>query len=245
MGSTTDFAAIAALMGDPARAAILDALMDGRSLTATELAGCAGVTPQTASSHLAKLHDAGLIGSIHQGRYRYFRITSPSVAQVIEQLWTLSDELRARRLGAKAARVGPRDPQLRFARTCYDHLAGSLAVGIAESLRERGYLELSLEGASLTPDGVAYLRDLGARIEPQGRATRVFCRPCLDWSERKPHLAGAVGAAICAMCFARGWVRRSTVPRAVAVTPAGRLALDRAFPPAAAEASRVGHAELV
>lgn len=245
MGSTTDFAAIAALMGDPARAVILEALMDGRSLTATELARHAGVTPQTASSHLAKLRDAGLIGMLHQGRYRYYRIASPSVAQVIEQLWTLSDELRAARPGTKPARVGPRDPELRFARTCYDHLAGSLAVGIADSLSERGYLDLSFDGASLTPDGVGYLQGLGARIGSPGRPTRVFCRPCLDWSERRPHLAGAVGAAICALCFTSGWIRRSTVHRAVAVTPAGRLALSRAFPATAANTPTARKAEMV
>lgn len=231
MVSVTDFAAIAALMGDPARAGILEALMDGRSLTASELARSAGVTPQTASGHLAKLHGAGLIAVAQQGRCRYFRIASTAVADVIERLWYLSGELQPTRPGTKQPRIGPRDPALRFARTCYDHLAGALAVRIADSLSERGYLDLSMDGAALSPDGFAYLRHLGACIDPPARATRVFCRPCLDWSERRPHLAGAVGAAICAMCFTRGWIRRSTARRSVTVTPAGQLALTRAFPP--------------
>jgi DNA-binding transcriptional ArsR family regulator len=225
MGSTTDFAVLAALMGDPARASILDALMDGRALTATELARCAGVAPQTASSHLAKLSGAGLITASQQGRYRYFRISSPAVASIIEQLWTLSDELAAARRSSKPVVVGPRDPALRFARTCYDHLAGSLAVQISDGLVQRGFLELSMEGAALTRPGIDHLVGLGARINPdQARGPGIFCRPCLDWSERRPHLAGAVGAAICTLCFEKGWLGRSS-GRTVTLTPKGRLAL--------------------
>ncbi|MFO1150686.1 MAG: winged helix-turn-helix domain-containing protein [Alsobacter sp.] len=230
MGTTTDFAAVAALMGDPARAQILEALMDGRSLTASELARAAGVAPQTASSHLAKLNGAGLLASCVQGRYRYYRIASATVAHIIEQLWTLSDELAASRPGARRVFVGPRDPALRFARTCYDHLAGHLAIQIVDGLAVRGHLEISMEGASLNDSGVAYLRSLGIRLEePSPRTSRMFCKPCLDWSERRPHLAGVVGAAICTMCFENGWVRRSAERRAVSLTPKGQQALNTSF----------------
>jgi DNA-binding transcriptional ArsR family regulator len=235
--STSAFAEIAALVGDPARANMLAELMDGRALTATELAGVAGVAPQTASFHLARLTEAGLLTVECQGRHRYHRLASAAIAQMLESIMSVASGLAgtgpARRTAP--AVVGPRDKALRRARTCYDHLAGELAVAMADRMAERGHIQLSPDGGVLTDAGSAFLRDLGVDLDAAtaraaGRGGgRVFCRPCLDWSERRPHIAGALGAALCRGCFAQGWVRRIDGTRAVAVTPAGQMALNRAF----------------
>lgn len=231
MESTSNFAITAALMGDPVRAQMLAALMDGRALTSSELARGAGVTPQTASGHLFKLADGGLVSVIRQGRCRYYKIASRSVAQAIEHLGSLSGELASNRQKSRPLRVGPRDPQLRLVRTCYDHLAGSVAVRMVDSLTERGFLEMSFEGALLARSGVEFLSRLGVELDgARTRSSHVFCRPCLDWSERRPHLAGEVGAALCRTCFEKGWMRRPTKGRAITLTPAGRRAIDEAFP---------------
>jgi DNA-binding transcriptional ArsR family regulator len=231
MGSTTDFAATAALMSDPARAQILGVLMEGRALTASELARGAGIAPQTASGHLSKLTQGGLLAVSQQGRCRYYRIASPAVAHAIENLWALSSDLAASRKATRHVRVGPRDPRTRFLRTCFDHLAGALAVRMADSMIERGFLEMSFDGAVLAEDGVRFLDRLGVRIERAKIGSgAVTCRPCVDWSERRPHLAGAMGAALCHACFENGWLRRGTDGRAVSLTPVGRKALEDAFP---------------
>ena len=230
MLSTAAFAETAALVGDPARANMLAALMDGRALTATELAGVAGVTPPTASGHLARLTAAGLLAVERQGRHRYHRLATPAVAQMLEGIMAVAAG-GAGRAGRAAAVVGPRDQALRRARTCYDHLAGRIAVAMADRMVARGEIELSPDGGALTEAGAGFLHRLGLDLElttaRPGR--RVFCRPCLDWSERRPHIAGALGAALCRHCFARGWMRRIEGTRAVSVTPAGRLALGTAF----------------
>jgi DNA-binding transcriptional ArsR family regulator len=237
MVSTSDFAATAALVGDPARANMLAALMDGRALTATELARAAGITPQTASGHLAQLTEAGLLTMARQGRHRYHRLASPTVAHMLESIMSVSAE-RANVPGGgtrKAVVVGPRDVTMRRARTCYDHLAGRLAVAIADRMVERAHIELSADGGVLTDDGSDFLRGLGIDLDAvAGRGSlraggRLFCRPCLDWSERRPHIAGAVGTALCRHYFAQGWLRRIDGVRAVAITPVGQTALRRAF----------------
>ncbi|MFO1060516.1 MAG: helix-turn-helix transcriptional regulator [Dongiaceae bacterium] len=224
MTSNARFAAVAALAGDPARAAMLHALMDGRALTASELARVAGVTPQTASGHLARLGGAGLLAVARQGRHRYHRLAAPSVARMLESIMQVAAELDPpqRRLA-----VGPRDAALRRARTCYDHLAGRLGVALADALVEAGHVELAGDAGLLTESGRALLDGIGLDTAPllARRSGRVLCRPCLDWSERRPHLAGALGAALCAHSLARGWVRRLDGTRAVAITPAG----ERAF----------------
>jgi DNA-binding transcriptional ArsR family regulator len=228
MPSIATLAETAALIGDPARANMLSALMDGRALTARELAEAAGVTPPTASAHLARLVAGGLLAMERQGRHRYHRLASPAVAQMLEGIMAVADAGRP-----APARVGPRDAALRRARTCYDHLAGQLAVGMADRMAERGLVELAADGGVVTGEGMAFLRGLGVDLDAvaarASRRGRVFCRPCLDWSERRPHIAGAVGAALCAACLAQGWMRRVEGTRALAVTPAGRAVLEREF----------------
>ncbi|MBO1074920.1 ArsR/SmtB family transcription factor [Roseomonas marmotae] len=220
MVSTTALAGTAAAIGDPARANMLAALMDGRALTATELARLAGVTPQTASGHLARLAEAGLITPEKQGRHRYHRLASPAVAEMLEGLMALASAARP------APVTGPRDADLRLARTCYDHLAGRLAVGLTDSLVARGHLRLEGEGAELTESGTAFLREMGVAATP---SRRLLCRPCLDWSERRPHLAGVIGAALCRHCLTAGWVRRRPGSRALTITPLGEQGFRSGF----------------
>lgn len=203
----------AALVGDPARANMLAALLDGRALTASELAGCAGIAPATASGHLAKLVDGRLLGRAHQGRHRYFRLAGPEVARMLEGILVLADGPPQR----PSPRIGA---EMREARTCYDHLAGRLAVALADALIARGAIRLSEEGGAVTPAGAALFARFGTAMPARGR--RPFCRPCLDWSERRPHLAGTLGAALCARCAELGWIDRIRDSRAVRVTDAGR-----------------------
>jgi DNA-binding transcriptional ArsR family regulator len=235
MASHARFAEIAALAGDPARASMLHALMDGRALTASELARAAGVAPQTASGHLARMSAAGLLVVQCQGRHRYHRLASSEVARMMESIMQVAAATSD--AGGGAARrvvVGPREAELRVARTCYDHLAGRLGVALADAMVGNGYVELGSDAGLLTEAGTAFLGRLGidasALAGPPGRRPRrVMCRACLDWSERRPHLAGAVGAALCAHCLDRGWLRRIEGTRAVAVTPKGQRIFREAF----------------
>lgn len=236
MVSTSAFAQAAALVGDPARANMLAALMDGRALTAKELAHAAGITPQTASGHLVRLTEGGLLAVEQQGRHRYHRVASASVAHMLESIMSVAAErVETGRASLRPVVVGPRDKALRRARTCYDHLAGQLAVQLADKLVERGHIDLSPDGGVLAPDGYAFLTALGVDLgEKSARANsrhgnRMFCRPCLDWSERRSHIAGLVGAAICRNCFAQGWLRRLDGTRAVEVTPTGQRGFAEAF----------------
>ena len=216
-------AQVAALVGDPARANMLAALADGRTLTASELAYVAGVTPQTASGHLAKLGDAGLLACEQRGRRRYFRLASPLVAQMLESLMVVAQDGPARQ--RSLWRGGE---ELRRARTCYDHLAGRVAVAIADRLIERSYLELGPDGGQLTDAGREFFDDVQIDLQTTPRR-RLFCRPCLDWSERRPHLAGAVGAAILRHTLARGWFGRIRDSRALAITAVGHHQLRETF----------------
>ncbi|MBS0502959.1 MAG: winged helix-turn-helix transcriptional regulator [Proteobacteria bacterium] len=209
----------AALIGDPARTAMLYAMMDGRAFTAGELAGAAGVTPQTASGHLAQLLAAGMLAAEKQGRHRYFRLASAEIGGILEGLMTVT-----------AARVplatGPADPALRRARICYDHIAGNLGVALYAALLGQGHVRLAEDGVALTASGRALLDRLG--IGPP-HARRPACRTCLDWSERRHHLAGQVGAAICATALARDWLRRRAGTRALDVTPKGEAGFHEVF----------------
>jgi DNA-binding transcriptional ArsR family regulator len=220
MFTTAALAETAALVGDPGRAAMLMALMDGRALTASELARAAGITPQTASGHLARLTTAGLLSRQCQGRHHYHRLASPAVAHMLETIMEASVAGEAQRPPPRAVVTGPRDRAMRAARTCYDHLAGQLGVRLADALGERGYVELSDEGGGVTEAGIEFFRGFGLDLGA-GSAARLYCRPCLDWSERRLHIGGTLGAKLAARCFALNWIRRSRESRAVSVTPAG------------------------
>jgi len=225
MADGPNIAEVAALVGDPARANILVALMDGRALTAKELAFAAGVAPQTTSGHLAKLTDAHLLTRIRQGRHRYYRVASPLVARMLESI-TLVAAIEA---PPRHRPRSPRDAALRLARTCYDHLAGRLGVAIADALVARGAVVLSDDGGEVTAEGAALLAGSLRLDLAEVPRRRAFCRPCLDWSERRVHLAGALGAALAERCFALGWIERLRDSRAVGITPRGRDALRDLF----------------
>jgi DNA-binding transcriptional ArsR family regulator len=225
MSHGPNIAEVGALVGDPARANMLVALMDGRALTAKELAFAAGVSPQTTSGHLAKLADAHLLTCIRQGRHRYYRVASPLVARMVESI-TLVTALEA---PPRHRPRSPGDDALRLARTCYDHLAGRLGVAIADALVARKAVILNDDGGELTQEGAAFLENCLALDLAWIPRRRAFCRPCLDWSERRLHLAGALGAALAERCFALGWIDRIRDSRAVAITSCGRDALKEVF----------------
>jgi DNA-binding transcriptional ArsR family regulator len=238
MDGDADIAAIAAVLADRRRCRVLMALGDGRALTASVLASEAGVAPSTASEHLAKLVRAGLISVEQRGRHRYFRLAGPNVADLLEAMAvvappapirSLSDETKAR--------------AIRAARTCYDHLAGRLGVATMDSLLERGWLEGEVDGSprsttrssqrrigglAVTESGAVFLEELGIDLDhlPPRRPALRFC---IDWSEQRPHLAGAVGAALTARLFDLGWIRRADRSRAVRVTDEGRSGFADTF----------------
>jgi DNA-binding transcriptional ArsR family regulator len=211
-----DIARIAALLGDPARADALTALMTDRALTATELAAIAGVTKQTMSAHLAKLLDAALIAVDQQGRHRYFRLAAEDVASVLESLMGV-----AFRTGAVRLLSGPREPALRTARICYDHLAGELGVLLYEALLRHAMLEISQQGLRPTDTGVEWFKRAGIELDAVARKRRAACRPCMDWSERRYHLAGSLGAALLTRVCALGWAKRERSSRVIAFTARG------------------------
>jgi DNA-binding transcriptional ArsR family regulator len=214
----------AALIGDPARANMLDAMMDGRALTATELTIVAGIAPSTASGHLAKLVEGGLVSLTAIGRYRYYRLSSPAVARVLEDLMALAVK------GPPRHRPKSRiSEELARARTCYDHFAGRLGVAIADSLARRDFIVLSDDGAIITDRGGKFLMEKGLSPILDRSSRRPLCRPCLDWSERRPHLAGTVGATLAARSFELGWTQRQKDSRAVTITPVGAAAFRDLF----------------
>ena len=216
-------AAIAALVGDPARANILCALLDGRAFTAGELAYAAHVSAQTTSGHLAKLTAAQLITSSPQGRHRYYRLAGPHVAAMLESIMAVAAIAPPR---CRPIRI---DESMRTARMCYDHIAGRLGVGLADALRARDHVEFSNDGGALTASGEAFLNEFGIDVEKARHSRRIFCRPCIDWSERRPHLAGAVGAALAERLLALGWIARVRDGRTLVITPMGRRNLEQIF----------------
>jgi DNA-binding transcriptional ArsR family regulator len=208
MKAGPDIAMIAALVGDPARSNMLTALMTGRALTASELAHQAGVTPQTASSHLSKLEAGGLVEQEKQGRHRYFRLSDPDVAAVLEGLEGL-----AARAGHMRVRTGPKDPALRHARVCYDHLAGDLGVQMLDSMKRQRWLRQRKQDIELTAEGEHFLTDtLQISADALAHPRRPLCRACLDWSERRHHLAGTLGAAILTRFTELKWAARDVTP---------------------------------
>jgi DNA-binding transcriptional ArsR family regulator len=224
MFAAANMVEIAALVGDTARATMLAALMGGQALTSSELASLAGVSRPTASGHLNKLVRARLIAVTQKRRNRYYRIASPLVARMLEGIKAVAAIETPARYQPRSAR----DDDLRFARTCYDHLAGKLGVAIADSMVAARYLVLTEEGGEMTKAGIRFLSRFGADPDSQAQR-RIFCRACLDWSERRYHIAGFVGAQILRRCLELGWLIRRRNTRAIGVTPLGRRGLREVF----------------
>jgi len=219
-----DISRIGALIGDPARANMLAALMDGRALTARELAEVAGVTPQTASAHLGKLEDGGLVQQDKQGRHRYFALSDAKVAGLMELMMQLAADQ-----GHMRKRPGPKDEALRHARVCYDHLAGAMGVQMLDRMVGAGHLAKHGKALELTLSGRALLAKAGVALPEPGQSRRPLCRTCLDWSERRDHLAGAVGAALFQYMLDAHWALREADSRVVRFTPKGESAFAALF----------------
>jgi DNA-binding transcriptional ArsR family regulator len=221
--SDARLSAVAAAIAEPARTQMLCRLLDGCARTSTELAIVAGVSPSTASVHLAKLAGQNLVKVMPQGRHRYYSLHDANVAAAIEALIRVA--------GAPSAPFEPATPdRLRSARTCYDHMAGRLAVALHDSLFELRWLSRSDEGSyDVTHKGVEGLSELDVDVSVARAARRRFACGCLDWSERRPHLAGALGAALLASILRRGWMLRDLDSRALAVTRKGQKALRERF----------------
>ncbi|WP_176085824.1 helix-turn-helix transcriptional regulator [Martelella sp. HB161492] len=217
-------ASVAALIGDVARANILSALMGGKALTAGELASLADVTPQTASSHLAKLVDGHLVSVEKQGRHRYFRLASADIAELIETLSAVAAT------GPRRHRpTGPKDLAMRKARTCYDHMAGSIAVALADRLIDSGDLVIADGAGMLTDQGRATFHCFGIDVDDARQSRRALCRTCLDWSERRHHLGGWLGASILSRSLELGFVRRLESGRTLVLTRKGQAGFGKAF----------------
>lgn len=224
MNADVNIAAVAALIADPTRAAFLDELLDGRALPAGELARRAGVTASTASTHLARLVEGGLVVVERSGRHRYFRLADPTVARALEALAAVAPPKPVRSL-----RQSNVSAALRSGRTCYDHLAGVLGVQLTQSLVESGSLSVGDGAFALTEAGAGRLTAFGIDLLAVQRSRRAFAPCCLDWSERRHHLAGALGAALLHRLLDLGWIARTEASRAIKVTPEGRMGLQMQF----------------
>jgi DNA-binding transcriptional ArsR family regulator len=215
-----DVAAVARLIGNPARATMLDLLLDGRAHSAGELASEARVAPSTASSHLTNLVDGALVTAERVGRHQLYRIADPHVARAMEALAILAPARQGRSL-----RQATSDSHLRWGRTCYDHLAGQLGVALTDALVVQRILRPREEAFAITHSGEDRLAALGVDIVSARKRRRGYALVCIDWSERRPHLAGALGAALCDRLLSLGWIRRRPAGRAVIVTDEGRRRL--------------------
>jgi len=218
MVAAANMVEVAALVGDTARATMLAALMGGQALTSSELASLARISRPTASEHLTKMVRARLVTVTQKRRNRYYRIASPMVARMLESIKAVAALETPARYQPRSAR----DNAMRFARTCYDHLAGQLGVGVADALSARRFVILSEDGGALTPAGLRFLTTFGAELHSKSAGRRIFCRACLDWSERRYHIAGLVGAEIWRRTLELGWVTQRQGERAVHVTAAGQ-----------------------
>ncbi len=219
-----DVSAVAALIGDPARAAILLALLDGSELPASELAFRGGASPQAASAHLGKLSAAGLVTVRPAGRQRLYRLSGSPVARAVEALAAIAKPAKIVALSQSTA-----FERLRHARSCYDHLAGRLGVAVTRSLVERGAIRPSGEAFVLTPASARVFGALAIDLDRAAARRRAFARACTDWTERVPHLAGSLGASVRERFLAAGWVERNDADRSLRVTAAGRRELERRF----------------
>jgi DNA-binding transcriptional ArsR family regulator len=215
---------IGALLADAGRAAMLWALMDGSARPAGELTMIAGLSPSAASAHLARLTEGGLLALEVRGRHRYFRIATPEIAASIEALANVAQVSAPQRAAPRPVRTVPLD--MRYARTCYDHMAGELSVRVFERLVERGLLTQQGSSLEATPDGAARFAEWGIDMAGQKTRRRRFACTCPDWSERRPHLGGALGAALLDSWSAHGWVERTERPRILRVTPDGHRHFD-------------------
>jgi DNA-binding transcriptional ArsR family regulator len=222
MVAAANLVEVAALVGDTARATMLNALMDGQSLTATELAYCANISRSTASSHLSKLVAARLLTVIRK-RFSYYRIASPLVATMLESMKVVA----AIEVPPRRQPQSPNDAALRFARSCYNHLAGRVGVAVTDALVAMGHIVLTDEGGEVTPSGERFLSGFGVDLKPQTR--RIFCQPCLDWSERRYHLKGLIGARILDRLLELGWLKRVSGSRALQLTSSGSAGLSEIF----------------
>lgn len=211
-----NIASVAALIGDPARANMLTALMSGKALTVSELAGEAGVTLQTASSHLAKLDQGGLLRPRKQGRHKYFALANDDVATVLEGLMGL-----AAGTGHLRTQPGPRDAALRHARVCYNHLAGERGTALYDRLLAAGHLQRGVERPFLTESGTQFFRNFGIDLDGLNARKSPLCRECLDWSERRAHLAGSLGRALFSRFDALGWASSDPSTRIVTFSQKG------------------------
>lgn len=222
MQDAIDITDIAGLLADSSRSTMLQALMDQRARTAGELARLAKIAPSTASQHLGRLTDGQLLAVEAQGRHRYYRLADPKVAALLENM-----------MAFMPAPVSPRAPSvgfdLRFARTCYDHLAGTIATALYDRLQTDGTLHATSEAITLSPAGARRMQSLGIDIETLGAGRRPLARACLDWTERRDHLAGALGAALLSSFRARNWLTPRNAPRALRLTTTGRRALASHF----------------
>jgi DNA-binding transcriptional ArsR family regulator len=225
MVSGTHMAEVAALVGDPTRASMLAIMMDGRAHTASELAAAADISAATASGHLGKLLGQRLVAVAARGRYRYYRLASLDVARMLEGIMVVSAEPRSSRHAVSRVPA-----ELQEARTCYDHVAGRLGVAIADTLIGPETLLSSQGECELTERGRMLLAKLNVNLDAiRGRSRRILCRPCLDWSERRPHLAGIVGTAVLERLLELGWIKRVGVSRELRISPAGTRELWRYF----------------
>lgn len=229
MEQEPDIEALARAIGDPTRIKMLTLLMEGRALTAKEMAYGAGVEPATATAHLKRLLDERLVSVAVQGRHKYVRLASPDVAQLMELMMAVAPRVNVRR---PVPRV---EEKLRQARMCYDHLAGELGIGITDGLVKQGLLRKGQDAFAVTGKGAAWFGELGIDLDKTRGQRRKFASQCLDWSERRDHLGGALGAALAECLVDLGWIVRKRNSRAVSVTEAGRRHLARNFPPIFAE----------
>ncbi|MEM7209684.1 MAG: winged helix-turn-helix domain-containing protein [Pseudomonadota bacterium] len=229
MHTQPGIAAIGAMIGDPTRSAMLSSLMSGQAMTATELADEGGITRQTASVHLARLMDAGMIRMLKQGRHRYFSLASEDVSVMLESMMTVAQQVRP-----STFRAGPKDKNMRKARVCYDHLAGPYSVAIYEAFIRRNFLTLVQPTndengiLTLTHDGKTFCSSKGIDIQDCA-SKRVMCRPCVDWSERRFHIAGALGHALLAFVFEQGWAEKERDSRIVTFSSHGLKTMSDVF----------------
>ena len=220
-----DISKVGALLADPARTAIIVALCGEHALPTSELAECAGISASTTSIHLTKLMEAGWVELEQHGRHHYYRLSSPQITKLLKQAMSVVPARTA--LKAESERTHPqhRRGDLRLARTCYDHLAGKLGVALTDTLIQQGVLEEAGKDFTLTGQGKVVLWDLGVDVAAAARQRRAFARRCLDWTERRDHLGGALGAAICTAWLEQGWVQRQEQSRALCITPLGEVQL--------------------